>query len=187
MVFIATIACRIFSRNNNRYWFSNSDGQIQHRSTRIVAVSCDVADRSVDCPCTIGRQLGRKTRNRFIHLAAFTSWLKMLPPQHLAEVVAEVRVELLISFLLMGLSGGVGVPLRLSSNARQFLGFAVPGMLTAICGPIVFMPDHQLDLSPANPYLLGSVVAIVLVLWTRSVLLSMLLSMGFFFFLRWWL
>lgn len=79
------------------------------------------------------------------------------------------------------------LPLRLSSNARQFLGFAVPGMLTAICGPIVFMPDHQLDLSPANPYLLGSVVAIVLVLWTRSVLLSMLLSMGFFFVLRWWL
>ncbi|WP_163009527.1 hypothetical protein, partial [Pseudomonas viridiflava] len=27
----------------------------------------------------------------FIHLAAFTSWLKMLPPQYLAEVVAEVR------------------------------------------------------------------------------------------------
>jgi RHS repeat-associated protein len=52
----------------------------------------------------------------FIHLAAFTSWLKMLPPQYLAEVVAEVRVELLISFLLMGLSGGVGVPLRLSSK-----------------------------------------------------------------------
>ena len=28
------------------------------------------------------------------------------------------------------------LPVRLSSNARQFLGFAVPGMLTAICGPI---------------------------------------------------
>ncbi|MDT3314117.1 RHS repeat-associated core domain-containing protein [Pseudomonas sp. rhizo66] len=52
----------------------------------------------------------------FIHLAAFTSWLKMLPPQYLAEVVAEVRVELLISFLLMRVSGGVGVPLRLSSK-----------------------------------------------------------------------
>ncbi len=66
----------------------------------------------------------------FIHLAAFSSWLKMLPPQYLAEVVAEVRVELLISFLLTGLSGGVGVPLRLSSKvlakiksprARQWL------------------------------------------------------------------
>ena len=79
------------------------------------------------------------------------------------------------------------LPLRLSSNARQFLGFAVPGMLTAICGPIIFLPGHQLDLSPSNPYLLGSLVAIALVLLTRSVLLSMLVSMLIFFLLRGWL
>ncbi|WP_194788492.1 AzlD domain-containing protein [Pseudomonas sp. UFMG81] len=79
------------------------------------------------------------------------------------------------------------LPLRLSSNARQFLGFAVPGMLTAICGPIIFLPGHQLELSPLNPYLLGSLVAITLVLLTRSVLLSMLASMLIFFLLRSWL
>ena len=79
------------------------------------------------------------------------------------------------------------LPLRLSSNARQFLSFAVPGMLTAICGPIIFLPGHQLDLSPSNPYLLGSLVAIALVLLTRSVLLSMLVSMLIFFLLRSWL
>ncbi|MDW9406481.1 AzlD domain-containing protein [Pseudomonas soli] len=79
------------------------------------------------------------------------------------------------------------LPLRLSSNARQFLGFAVPGMLTAICGPIIFLPEHQLDLSPLNPYLLGSLVAIALVLLTRSVLLSMLARMLTFFLLRSWL
>mgnify|MGYP006188660869 FL=1 len=79
------------------------------------------------------------------------------------------------------------LPLRLSSNARQFLVFAVPGMLTAICGPIIFMPEHQLNLSLLNPYLLGSVVAVALVLLTRSVLLSMLVSMLIFFLLRSWL
>lgn len=79
------------------------------------------------------------------------------------------------------------LPLRLSSNARQFLGFAVPGMLTAICGPIIFLPEHQLDLSLTNPYLLGSVVAVALVLLTRSVLMSMLVSMLIFFLLRSWL
>ncbi|MFV3402584.1 MULTISPECIES: AzlD domain-containing protein [Pseudomonas] len=79
------------------------------------------------------------------------------------------------------------LPLRLSSNARQFLGFAVPGMLTAICGPIIFLPDRQLDLSLLNPYLLGALVAIALVLLTRSVLLSMLASMLIFFLLRGWL
>ena len=79
------------------------------------------------------------------------------------------------------------LPVRLSSNARQFLGFAVPGMLTAICGPIVFMPEQQLNLQWDNPYLLSSLVAIGLVLYTRSTLISMPLSMAFFFLLRWWL
>ncbi|WP_448681585.1 AzlD domain-containing protein [Pseudomonas nicosulfuronedens] len=79
------------------------------------------------------------------------------------------------------------LPIRLGSNVRQFLGFAVPGMLTAICGPIVFLPEHQLNLRLDNPYLLGAVVAVVLVLWTRNVLVSVLLSMGAFYLLRWWL
>ena len=79
------------------------------------------------------------------------------------------------------------LPVRLSSNARQFLGFAVPGMLTAICGPIVFMPEQHMNLQWDNPYLLSSLVAIGLVLYTRSTLISMLLSMAFFFLLRWWL
>ena len=79
------------------------------------------------------------------------------------------------------------LPLRLSSNARQFLGFAVPGMLTAICGPIIFLPGHQLDVSLINPYLLGALAAVALVLLTRSVLLSMLASMLIFFLLRSWL
>ena len=79
------------------------------------------------------------------------------------------------------------LPIRLGSNVRQFLGFAVPGMLTAICGPIVFLPEHQLNLRPDNPSLLGAMVAVALVLWTRNVLLSVLLSMGAFYLLRWWL
>lgn len=79
------------------------------------------------------------------------------------------------------------LPIRLGSNVRQFLGFAVPGMLTAICGPIVFLPEHQLNLRLDNPYLLGSLVAVGLVLWTRNTLVSVLLSMAVFFLLRWWL
>ncbi|MBJ9975883.1 AzlD domain-containing protein [Pseudomonas sp. S75] len=79
------------------------------------------------------------------------------------------------------------LPLRLGANLRQFLGFAVPGMLTAICGPIVFLPDQHLDLHPLNPYLLGALSAIALVLLTGRVLPSMLASMLIFFLLRSWL
>jgi branched-subunit amino acid transport protein len=49
------------------------------------------------------------------------------------------------------------------------------------------MPEKQLNLHWDNPYLISSLVAVGLVLYTRNTLLSMLLSMGFFFLLRWWL
>lgn len=78
------------------------------------------------------------------------------------------------------------LPVRLGRNVRDFLSFAVPGMLTAICGPIVFMPEHKLNLGLDNPYLLAGMCAIVLMAWTRRVLLSVVVSMGFFYILRWW-
>ncbi len=79
------------------------------------------------------------------------------------------------------------LPLRLGRRAKDFLGFAVPGMLTAICGPIVFMPGHQLNLSLGNPYLLAGLCTVVLMLLTRSVLGSVVLGMLAFYGLRAWL
>ncbi|WP_323985961.1 AzlD domain-containing protein [Pseudomonas canadensis] len=77
------------------------------------------------------------------------------------------------------------LPVRLNRGAREFLGFAVPGMLTAICGPIIFLADHHLNLSPANPYLLAGISAVVLMYWTRNVLVTVLLSMALFYLFRW--
>ena len=79
------------------------------------------------------------------------------------------------------------LPIRLNRQVRDFLGFAVPGMLTAICGPIIFVTDHTLNLSLSNPYLLAGLCAIALMLWTRNVLLSVVLSVASFYLLRWWL
>ncbi|EKN43569.1 MULTISPECIES: AzlD domain-containing protein [Pseudomonas syringae group] len=77
------------------------------------------------------------------------------------------------------------LPFTLGRNARDFLGFAVPGMLTAICGPIIFLPEHRLELSLTNPYLLGALCTIVLMLWTKRVLTSVVLGMGCFYAFRW--
>ena len=77
------------------------------------------------------------------------------------------------------------LPVRLNRGAREFLGFAVPGMLTAICGPIIFLADHHLNLSPANPYLLAGISAVGLMFWTRNVLVTVLLSMALFYLFRW--
>jgi branched-subunit amino acid transport protein len=65
---------------------------------------------------------------------------------------------------------------------------------TAIClssracrWPIIFLADHQLNLSPANPYLLAGICAVALMFWTRNVLMTVLLSMALFYLFRWWL
>jgi branched-subunit amino acid transport protein len=76
------------------------------------------------------------------------------------------------------------LPLKLGKKMRDFLAFSVPGMLTAICGPIIFMPERSLALRLDNPYLLGGISAIVLMLWTRRVLTSVVLSMGVFYLCR---
>ncbi|MDI2594768.1 DUF6531 domain-containing protein [Pseudomonas sp. 681] len=69
----------------------------------------------------------------FVHLAAFTSWLKMLPPQYIAEVVAEIRASVLIGFLLARFTGPAGLQLGMSAKvlakvksprARQWLAAA---------------------------------------------------------------
>ncbi|KTC15931.1 branched-chain amino acid ABC transporter [Pseudomonas marginalis ICMP 9505] len=79
------------------------------------------------------------------------------------------------------------LPVRLNRGVREFLGFAVPGMLTAICGPIIFLAEHRLNVSLANPYMLAGVCAVALMVYTRSVLITVLLSMAIFYLLRWWL
>ena len=77
------------------------------------------------------------------------------------------------------------LPVRLNRGAREFLGFAVPGMLRAICGPIIFLAEHKLKLSPTNPYLLAGICAVALMFWTRSVLTTVLSSMALFYLFRW--
>lgn len=76
------------------------------------------------------------------------------------------------------------LPLRLGRNLRDFLGFAVPGLLTAICAPIIFVPEGQLNLSPGNPYLLAGLFAVVVMIWKKNVLLTLGLSMAMFYLLR---
>ncbi|MGX4728822.1 type IV secretion protein Rhs, partial [Pseudomonas corrugata] len=57
----------------------------------------------------------------FVHMAAFTSWLRMLPPQYLAEVVGQIRVSVLINFLLIRLTGTLGLGVRMSGKVLDQL------------------------------------------------------------------
>ncbi|MEH3022085.1 MAG: AzlD domain-containing protein [Pseudomonas oryzihabitans] len=77
------------------------------------------------------------------------------------------------------------LPLRLGRHLRTFLEFAVPGMLTAICGPILLSGELSLGATLLSPYVLAALAAVVLMLWTRRVLTTVLLSMTVFYLLRW--
>ncbi|WP_434672902.1 RHS repeat-associated core domain-containing protein [Pseudomonas sp. R1-15] len=54
-----------------------------------------------------------------VYTAAFTSWLRMLPPQYMAEVMGEIRAAILINFLLARFTGGLGLGLRLTGKVLR--------------------------------------------------------------------
>ncbi|WPN62906.1 RHS repeat protein [Pseudomonas sp. P9_32] len=55
----------------------------------------------------------------FVYTAAFIGWLRMLPPQYLAELLGEMRASILINFLLARVTGGLGVGLRMSGKVLR--------------------------------------------------------------------
>ncbi|WP_053214659.1 RHS repeat-associated core domain-containing protein [Pseudomonas sp. Q12-87] len=57
----------------------------------------------------------------FVHMAAFGSWLRMLPPQYVAEVVGEMRASVLINFLLIRLAGPLGLGVQMSGKVLRQL------------------------------------------------------------------
>ncbi|WP_414932905.1 AzlD domain-containing protein [Vibrio europaeus] len=76
------------------------------------------------------------------------------------------------------------LPLRLNPQAQRLLKYSSPAVLTAIWAPIVFMPEKQLWLSADNPYLIGALIAAFLAWKTKNVLLTTLVSMVVFLFLK---
>ncbi|MHC8306470.1 RHS repeat-associated core domain-containing protein [Pseudomonas sp. PB3P13] len=84
----------------------------------------------------------------FIHLAAFTSWLRMLPPQYIAEVVAEIRTELLVSFLLVRLTGPTGLKLAISAKVLNRVKSARARNWLAAAGLRLAELTAQSDLAP---------------------------------------
>ena len=86
-----------------------------------------------------------------------------------------------IRYCLYARADKVTLPPRL----EQALKFSAPCVLTAIWVPAVLMPDGELALTPDNPYLVGALIAVLVALWKKSVLLTILCSMAGFFLWKW--
>jgi branched-subunit amino acid transport protein len=68
------------------------------------------------------------------------------------------------------------LPVRLGAKASHFLSFSAPAVITAIWLPIILVHDHQLNISPLNPYLIAATLAIIISVKTKSVYLTVGLS-----------
>ncbi|WP_458376814.1 RHS repeat-associated core domain-containing protein [Pseudomonas pergaminensis] len=92
----------------------------------------------------------------FIYVSAISSWIRMLPPQEMNEVMGEITGEVLISLLLIRAMGAMGVTVRLgalvishikSGRARQWL----ERLADQLVGPRL-----EAHVEAAKPLLLGS-------------------------------
>lgn len=63
---------------------------------------------------------------------------------------------------------------------RRALEYVPVAVLTAICTPTVFLTDGRLDVSLTNPYLVGSLVAILLAWRFKNLLLTIIGGVALF-------
>lgn len=76
------------------------------------------------------------------------------------------------------------LPLKLSQNVQQVLGFSAPAVLTAIATPIVFIRGDEFSLTMDNHYLIAGIIVVILALITRNTLMTVILGMLSFLVLK---
>lgn len=64
---------------------------------------------------------------------------------------------------------------------EKMLKYSAPCLLTAICAPIIFYQDDAFRAFANNPYLYGAIFCVLMILWLKKTLLSIILSLVFFY------
>ena len=64
---------------------------------------------------------------------------------------------------------------------EKMLKYSAPCLLTAICAPIIFYQDDAFRAFANNPYLYGAIFCVFMILWLEKTLLSIILSLVFFY------
>jgi branched-subunit amino acid transport protein len=81
-----------------------------------------------------------------------------------------------VRYVLFAFAGRVRFPPWLN----KALEFVPPVVLMAIIAPAVTMPKEELWLSPYNPYILASIVAVITALIRKDLLTTILVGMAAF-------
>ncbi|MEX5585179.1 DUF6531 domain-containing protein, partial [Pseudomonas lurida] len=92
----------------------------------------------------------------FIYVSAISSWIRMLPPQEMNEVMGEITGDVLIGLLLLRVAGAMGVTLRLGTQVMGHIKSSrVRGWLEMLADQLVG-PRLEAHVEAAKPVLLGS-------------------------------
>jgi len=98
-------------------------------------------------------------------------------------IIGMTAVTFLPRYLPLALAGRVHIPLLL----RQALEFVPIAVLTAIVVQISLVRDGSISLGLDNHYLIASVVAFATALWSRHLMLTIVLGLVVFTLCRVWL
>jgi len=92
----------------------------------------------------------------FIHVTAMVSWMRLLPPPQMNELMGEITGEVLINLLLIWATRGMGIAVRLGT---QVLGSIKSGRardLLELLAKQLVGPKLEPHVEAAKPLLLGS-------------------------------
>lgn len=78
-----------------------------------------------------------------------------------------------IRYILFSLADNIIFPEPL----KRALNYVPIAVLTAIIFPAVFMPKGDLFISVENPYIFGAIVAVLVSVWKKSMLLTVLVGL----------
>ena len=98
-------------------------------------------------------------------------------------IVLMALVTFSIRYALYAKANNIALPTKL----ERALKFSAPCVLTAIWVPSVLMPTGELDVSLNNPYFIGGLIAVIIGLWKKNTLLTIVVSMACFFSYKWFI
>jgi branched-subunit amino acid transport protein len=91
-------------------------------------------------------------------------------------------VTFLIRYPIIAMSGRI----QLSPRFLQLLSYVPPAVLTAIVVPAVLIPTgDQILFSYTNARLIGAIAAILVAVWRKNLLLTIVVGMAVFFTWQW--
>lgn len=90
-------------------------------------------------------------------------------------------VTFLVRYPIIAMSGQI----KLSPQFLQMLRYVPPAVLTAIVFPSVLMPEDTLWITHTNARLIGAIAAVVIGIWRKNLLLTIVIGMLVFFGWQW--